>query len=212
MNYIQQAEQLIKGAFYFMLKGKEGGKYISRKQVAGKDGKQKWVYDYGKKGGAKASPEKPVKQSKPKADNKGMKNKNPETMSLDELKQTYEKVKNDKGAYPDKVFNLLKHKDIQNIAAPYKEKAKSYISENNLKEGEPITIGKVTISGSSKSGHGLITSSSEIGSNASTSGSTSLSQAVAIALALNDSENGRLKGNTSAGSHAIKDKASYFKD
>jgi hypothetical protein len=57
-----------------MLKGKEGGKYISRKQVAGKDGKQKWVYDYGNKGKPKAKTEQ-AKESKPKADNKSMNTK-----------------------------------------------------------------------------------------------------------------------------------------
>lgn len=41
-------ETLIKGLFYFMLKAKMGGKYRSKKLVAGKGGKQKWVYDYGK--------------------------------------------------------------------------------------------------------------------------------------------------------------------
>lgn len=43
-------ETLIKGLFYFMLKaGRMGGKYRSRKQVVGKDGKKKYIYDYGKK-------------------------------------------------------------------------------------------------------------------------------------------------------------------
>lgn len=68
MNYIEQAEQLIKGAFYFMLKGREGGKYKNRKKVVDpKTGKMRWggyTYD---------TPKKSVKQSKPKADNKGMK-------------------------------------------------------------------------------------------------------------------------------------------
>ncbi len=66
-------ETLIKGLFYFMLKAR-GGKFLSKKQVAGKDGKLKWVYKYAKKKGekSKASPEKQVKQSKPKADKKGM--------------------------------------------------------------------------------------------------------------------------------------------
>ena len=47
-------ETLIKGLFYFMLKaGRMGGKYRSKKKVAGKDGKMKWQYDYGKKNAAK---------------------------------------------------------------------------------------------------------------------------------------------------------------
>ena len=88
-------ETLIKGLFYFMLKAK-GGKYLSRKQVAGKDGKLKWVYKYAKKKGekSKASPEKPIKQSKPKADSKNMKD-NPKkdkgnvfsSLSKDELSE-----------------------------------------------------------------------------------------------------------------------------
>ena len=71
-----KGETLIKGLFYFMLKAK-GGKYLSRKQVAGKNGETKWVYTYAKKKGekSKASPEKQVKQSKPKSDKKGMKDK-----------------------------------------------------------------------------------------------------------------------------------------
>ncbi len=78
-----------------MLKAK-GGKYLSRKQVAGKDGKLKWVYKYAKKKGekSKASPEKPIKQSKPKADSKNMKD-NPKkdkgnvfsSLSKDELSE-----------------------------------------------------------------------------------------------------------------------------
>lgn len=69
-------ETLIKGLFYFMLKAK-GGKYLSRKQVAGKDGKTKWVYTYAKKKGekSKAAPEKTTKHPKPKADSKNMNNK-----------------------------------------------------------------------------------------------------------------------------------------
>ena len=55
-------ETLIKGLFYFLLKGKEGGKYLSRKRVTGKTGKQRWVYDYGKKG----KKEKAVKEPKKK--------------------------------------------------------------------------------------------------------------------------------------------------
>ena len=42
-------ETLIKGLFYFILKAR-GGKFESKKQVAGKDGKLKWVYKYAKKG------------------------------------------------------------------------------------------------------------------------------------------------------------------
>lgn len=67
-----------------MLKAR-GGKFESKKQVAGKDGKLKWVYKYAKKKGekSKTTPEKQVKESKPKkvkeskpkADKKGMKDK-----------------------------------------------------------------------------------------------------------------------------------------
>ena len=59
-------ETFLKGIFYFLLKAK-GGKYISRKQVAGKDGKNKWVYTYAKTGSKKTT-----KEPKPKADKKGM--------------------------------------------------------------------------------------------------------------------------------------------
>lgn len=47
-------ETLIKGLFYFMLKaGRMGGKYRSRKEVIGKDGKKTYIYDYGKKPNSK---------------------------------------------------------------------------------------------------------------------------------------------------------------
>lgn len=47
-------ETFLKGILYFILKaGRMGGKYRSRKQVAGKNGKLKYVYDYGKKNTAK---------------------------------------------------------------------------------------------------------------------------------------------------------------
>jgi len=46
-------ETLIKGLFYFMLKARMGGKYRSRKEVIGKDGKKTYIYDYGKKNTAK---------------------------------------------------------------------------------------------------------------------------------------------------------------
>ena len=84
---LENAEQLIKGAFYFMLKAK-GGKYLSRKQVAGKDGKNKWVYTYANAKGKKDTKEKQVKQSKPKADNKSM-----NTPERKKLGQLFEKVR-----------------------------------------------------------------------------------------------------------------------
>lgn len=72
MSYLEQAETFIKGILYFILKAK-GGKYLSRKQVAGKDGKNKWVYTYANSKGKKGKSEKPVKESKTKADKKSMK-------------------------------------------------------------------------------------------------------------------------------------------
>lgn len=58
-------ETLIKGLFYFLLKGKEGGKYLSRKRVTGKNGKQKWLYDYGKKGKKEKVAKEPGKKKQP---------------------------------------------------------------------------------------------------------------------------------------------------
>ena len=58
-------ETLIKGLFYFLLKGKEGGKYLSRKRVTGKNGKQKWLYDYGEKGKKEKVAKEPGKKKQP---------------------------------------------------------------------------------------------------------------------------------------------------
>lgn len=200
-------ETLIKGLFYFMLKAK-GGKYLSRKQVAGKNGKTKWVYTYASKKGEKSkAPQeqpKPVKQSKPKADKKGMKI---EEMPLDDLISLYKEIKNKKGDKPDKVYNLIVQKDMENAAKPYKDKAAEYMSKNDVKEGD--TIDGITI-GKGRKGY-YATANEEYSGTPSmkqVQGMKSLKQAVAVAMAIKDSDNGWIKGK--AERKPLSEVAHYF--
>lgn len=114
---LENAEQLIKGAFYFMLKAK-GGKYLSRKQVAGKDGKNKWVYTYANAKGKKDTKEKQVKQSKPKADNKSMN----------------DKPKKDKG----NAFSSLSKDELSNFMSTPKKMKESETSDKIKADGEKL--------------------------------------------------------------------------
>lgn len=111
-------ETLIKGLFYFMLKAK-GGKFESKKQVAGKDGKLKWVYKYANKKGEKSkAPEKPVKQSKPKADSKSMN----------------EKPKKDKG----NVFSALSNDELNEFTSTDKKMKQSETSDKIKAAGKQL--------------------------------------------------------------------------
>lgn len=122
-----KGETLIKGLFYFMLKAKSA-KYLTRKQVAGKNGKTKWAYTYASKKGekSKTTPEKQVKQSKPKADKKGMKDK-PTTQEHDsdiiEVKDEPKKrvPKNDIEKYRDSLWSKSPKYIINKIVDSGKE-------------------------------------------------------------------------------------------
>ena len=85
-------ETLIKGLFYFLIKGKEGGKYLSRKRVTGKNGKQKWLYDYGKKG----KKEKVAKEPEKKQVSNVSENEEVANIQMDrnELHRDFSSVKN----------------------------------------------------------------------------------------------------------------------
>jgi len=123
-------ETLIKGLFYFMLKAR-GGKFESKKQVAGKDGKLKWVYKYAKKKGEKSkpSPEKSVKQSKPKADSKN-------TM-------TPERIKEIEHAIDNNLPYSFGSKEEENAPASLKKKHndardRHYADKDNRQVGEEM--------------------------------------------------------------------------
>lgn len=127
-------ETLIKGLFYFILKAR-GGKFESKKQVAGKDGKLKWVYKYAKKKGekSKASPE---KQSKQKADKKSM-NDNTEISRLktfaSELEKGFKKVFKDDLSSEDvkTIKSLLKESKKKDITPEEASKLRGKISYMN---------------------------------------------------------------------------------
>ena len=126
---------LIKGLFYFMLKGKEGGKYLSRKRVTGKNGKARWVYDYGKKKG------KIVREKAENDDKKSMKIEdkngfikytvNKDEITLDLIK-THEKRKGTAKELIKKLKAIAREKELP--IGLYAEPQDDSISESDLIE------------------------------------------------------------------------------
>lgn len=107
-------ETIIKGLLYLILKGKEGGKYLSRKKVVDpKTGKMRW-------GGYVYNNPKKIKQSHPKSDNKSMDDSFKEHEKANYLIDSYIKDYLDKDEDPpSEVLDELNDQLIQNFSITF---------------------------------------------------------------------------------------------